>query len=142
MQSSSSGCLRFDRQEALVEVGRLDGPHISVDRLGDVGSLGWKEITSGYGLKQDVGSPRTTGRGLNRGWPWLSPSLLPSSSLASGRSAVAGTAFVTAGPAPYDEVGIEVNRRLLEPPRAWGCEGIKERFPRSVPPFGCQPGHI
>jgi len=50
--------------------------------------------------------------------------------------------YVTAGASPYDEVGIEVNRRLPESLRVWGCERIKERFPRSVPPYGCQPGQI
>ena len=50
--------------------------------------------------------------------------------------------YVTAGPSPYDEVGIEVNRRLPESLRTWGCDRIKERFPRSVPPYGCQPGQI
>lgn len=50
--------------------------------------------------------------------------------------------YVTAGASPYDEVGIEVNRRLPEPLRAWGCERIKERFLRAVPPYGCQPGQI
>ncbi|MFB0491152.1 hypothetical protein ABIE45_003738 [Methylobacterium sp. OAE515] len=50
--------------------------------------------------------------------------------------------YVTAGPSPYDEVGIEVNRRLPEPMRAWGCMRIKERFPRAVPPYGCQPGQV
>lgn len=48
--------------------------------------------------------------------------------------------YVNAGDTPYDEVGIEVNRRLPEPLRAWGCARIKERFPRAVPPYGCQPG--
>ena len=50
--------------------------------------------------------------------------------------------YVTAGASPYDEVGIEVNRRLPESLRAWGCERIKERFPRAVPPYGCLPGQI
>ena len=50
--------------------------------------------------------------------------------------------YVTAGDSPYDEVGIEVNRRLPEPLRAWGCARIKERFPRAVPPYGCQPGQV
>lgn len=50
--------------------------------------------------------------------------------------------YVTAGQTPYDDVGIEVNRRLPESLRLWGCERIKERFPRSVPPYGCQPGQI
>ena len=48
--------------------------------------------------------------------------------------------YVTAGDTPYDEVGIEVNSRLPEPLRAWGCTRVKERFPRAVPPYGCQPG--
>ena len=50
--------------------------------------------------------------------------------------------YVTAGDTPYDEVGIEVNLRLPEPLRAWGCARIKERFPRAVPPYGCQPGQV
>jgi hypothetical protein len=50
--------------------------------------------------------------------------------------------YVTAGATPYDEVGIEVNRRLPEAVRTWGCARIKERFPRAVPPYGCQPGQI
>ncbi|WP_342152246.1 hypothetical protein [Methylorubrum sp. SB2] len=50
--------------------------------------------------------------------------------------------YVTAGDTPYDEVGIEVNRRLPEPLRTWGCARIKERFPRAVPPYGCQPGQV
>ena len=50
--------------------------------------------------------------------------------------------YVTAGDTLYDEVGIEVNLRLPEPLRAWGCARIKERFPRAVPPYGCQPGQV
>lgn len=50
--------------------------------------------------------------------------------------------YVTAGDTPYDEVGIEVNSRLPEPLRAWGCARIKERFPRAVPPYGCQAGQV
>ena len=50
--------------------------------------------------------------------------------------------YVTAGDTPYDEVGIEVNRRLPEGLRAWGCARIKERFPRAVAPYGCQPGQV
>ncbi len=46
--------------------------------------------------------------------------------------------YVTAGESPYDEVGIEVNRRLPDPLRVWGCARVKERFPRAVPPYGCQ----
>lgn len=50
--------------------------------------------------------------------------------------------YVTAGASPYDEVGIEVNRRLPDSLRGWGCARIKERFPRAVPPYGCQPGQV
>lgn len=50
--------------------------------------------------------------------------------------------YVTAGDSPYDEVGIEVNRRLPESLRSWGCTRIRERFPRAVPPYGCQPGQV
>ena len=46
--------------------------------------------------------------------------------------------YVTAGETPYDEVGIEVNRRLPEPLHAWGCARIGERFPHAVTPYGCQ----
>lgn len=50
--------------------------------------------------------------------------------------------YVTAGASPYDEVGIEVNRHLPQPLREWGCARIKERFPRALPPYGCQPGQV
>lgn len=50
--------------------------------------------------------------------------------------------YVTSGASPYDEVGIEVNRRLPDSLRSWGCAHIKERFPRAVPPYGCQPGQV
>lgn len=48
--------------------------------------------------------------------------------------------YVTAGKTPYDEVGIEVNRRLPDSLRAWGCARIKDRFLHAVPVYGCQPG--
>lgn len=50
--------------------------------------------------------------------------------------------YVTASESPYDEVRIEVNRRLPASMREWGCTRIKERFPRAVPPYGCQPGQV
>lgn len=50
--------------------------------------------------------------------------------------------YVTAGESPYDEIGIEVNIRLPSTMREWGCARIKERFPRAVPPYGCQPGQV
>lgn len=49
--------------------------------------------------------------------------------------------YVTTGASPYDEIGIEVNTRLPTPLREWGCARIKERFPRSVPPYKCGTGH-
>ena len=45
--------------------------------------------------------------------------------------------YVTAGASPYDEVGIGLNSRLPAPLRVCGCARIAERFPGSVPPYGC-----
>ena len=50
--------------------------------------------------------------------------------------------YVTVGETPYDEIGIEMNRRLPAPLRDWGCARVAERFPRAVPPYGCQPGQV
>lgn len=64
--------------------------------------------------------------------------------LLAGASAIGWRwySYVTAGTSPYDEVGIEVNRRLPDSLRDWGCTGIKARFPRAVPPYGCPAGQI
>lgn len=49
--------------------------------------------------------------------------------------------YVTNTSSPYDEVGIELNSRLPEPLRAWGCGKLRANFPRSLPPYGCaKPG--
>ena len=45
--------------------------------------------------------------------------------------------YVTAGESPYDEVGIELNSRAPSPLRTWGCTRLADRFPGSVPPYGC-----
>lgn len=45
--------------------------------------------------------------------------------------------YIANATSPYDEVGIEINSRLPEPLRAWGCGRLKERFARSIPPYGC-----
>lgn len=45
--------------------------------------------------------------------------------------------YVANAASPYDEVGIEINSRLPEPLRAWGCGRLKERFARAIPPYGC-----
>ena len=50
--------------------------------------------------------------------------------------------YVTAGTSPYDEIGIEVNRRLPDSLRSWGCAHIKERFPRAVPPMAVSLGRF
>ena len=50
------------------------------------------------------------------------------------------TWYVTRGSTPYDEVGIELNSRMPEEMRRWGCARIAERFPRTLPPHGCSRG--
>ena len=47
--------------------------------------------------------------------------------------------YVTAGESPYDEVGIGLNSRLPAPLRGWGCAKLAQRFPHTVPPYGCEP---
>lgn len=46
--------------------------------------------------------------------------------------------YVAYASSPYDEVGIAINSRMPAPLRSWGCARIAERFPRTLPPFGCQ----
>ena len=48
-------------------------------------------------------------------------------------------AWATSGDSPYDEIGIDVNLYMPAPLRDWACGRIAERFPRSVPPYGCGP---
>ncbi|PZN98669.1 MAG: hypothetical protein DCF30_13660 [Hyphomicrobiales bacterium] len=45
--------------------------------------------------------------------------------------------YLSNAPSPYDEVGIAINSRLPDGLRSWGCGKLKERFPRSLPPYGC-----
>ncbi len=45
--------------------------------------------------------------------------------------------YVANATSPYDEVGIEINSRLPESLRTWGCGRLKERFSRAIPPYGC-----
>jgi hypothetical protein len=45
--------------------------------------------------------------------------------------------YVTNTKSPYDEIGIEVNRYMPQPVRAWGCGKLQETFPKFIPPDGC-----
>jgi hypothetical protein len=45
--------------------------------------------------------------------------------------------YVTNTDSPYDEVGIDINSRLPEPLRAWGCAQLHQHFAQSLPPYGC-----
>ena len=45
--------------------------------------------------------------------------------------------WATAGETPYDEIGIEVNSYMPGPLRDWACGRIAQRFPGSIPPYGC-----
>ncbi len=46
--------------------------------------------------------------------------------------------YVAHGASPYEEVGIGLNRRMPAPLRQWGCGRIAERFPGTLPPYGCE----
>jgi len=60
-------------------------------------------------------------------------------------AAVAGVAtiggrwwiYVTNTSDPLDEVGIELNSRMPEPLRKWGCAQLKANFHAQLPPYGC-----
>ena len=45
--------------------------------------------------------------------------------------------WATAGDSPYDEIGIDVNAYMPAPLRGWACGRIAQRFPGSIPPYGC-----
>lgn len=47
--------------------------------------------------------------------------------------------WATAGDSPYDEVGIGLNATMPGPLHDWACRRISQRFPRSLPPYGCTP---
>ncbi|GGD85918.1 hypothetical protein GCM10011390_00580 [Aureimonas endophytica] len=46
-------------------------------------------------------------------------------------------AYVTRGPSPYDELGIELNGLVPQSLGDWGCARLAERFAQAVPPQGC-----
>jgi len=48
--------------------------------------------------------------------------------------------YVTNTESPYDEVGIELNSRLPQPMRKWGCDRLHATFGDMLPPYGCQSG--
>lgn len=48
--------------------------------------------------------------------------------------------YVTNTDSPYQEVGIELNSRLPEPMRKWGCDKLRSNFKGAVPPYGCSTG--
>ncbi len=45
--------------------------------------------------------------------------------------------YVTNTSDPLDEVGIELNSRMPEPLRQWGCSQLKANFADRLPPYGC-----
>lgn len=45
--------------------------------------------------------------------------------------------YVTNTNDPLDEVGIELNSRMPEPLRKWGCAQLKANFENRLPPYGC-----
>lgn len=45
--------------------------------------------------------------------------------------------WATAGDSPYDEVGIDLNAYMPAPLHDWACGRIAQRFPGSLPPYGC-----
>jgi hypothetical protein len=48
--------------------------------------------------------------------------------------------YVSNTESPYDEVGIELNSRLPQPLRKWGCDRLHTTFANTLPPYGCQSG--
>ncbi|WP_244618812.1 hypothetical protein [Rhizobium sp. 18065] len=48
--------------------------------------------------------------------------------------------YITNTESPYQEVGIELNSRMPEPIRKWGCDRLHETFANTLPPYGCQAG--
>ncbi|HTO31044.1 MAG TPA: hypothetical protein VL202_07710 [Pararhizobium sp.] len=45
--------------------------------------------------------------------------------------------YVTNTSDPLDEVGIELNSRMPDPLRKWGCAQLKANFEARLPPYGC-----
>jgi hypothetical protein len=48
--------------------------------------------------------------------------------------------YVSNTESPYDEVGIELNSRMPEPIRKWGCDKLQATFAGALPPYGCATG--
>ena len=48
--------------------------------------------------------------------------------------------YVSNTESPYDEVGIELNSRMPDPVRKWGCDKLQATFAGALPPYGCQAG--
>ncbi len=46
--------------------------------------------------------------------------------------------WATAGESPHDEVGIDTNLMMPGLLRRWACARVAERFPRTLPPSGCE----
>ena len=49
--------------------------------------------------------------------------------------------YVSNTESPYDEVGIELNSRMPEPIRKWGCDKLQRTFVGAIPPYGCSAGN-
>ena len=48
--------------------------------------------------------------------------------------------YVSNTESPYDEVGIELNSRMPQPIRKWGCDKLHANFAGAIPPYGCSTG--
>ena len=48
--------------------------------------------------------------------------------------------YVTNSESPYQEVGIELNSRMPDPIRQWGCDQLQATFAGALPPYGCATG--
>jgi hypothetical protein len=48
--------------------------------------------------------------------------------------------YVTNTKSPYDEIGIDLNSRMPQPIRKWGCDKLHGNFPNAIPPYGCATG--
>jgi hypothetical protein len=48
--------------------------------------------------------------------------------------------YVTNSESPYQEIGIELNSRMPDPIRKWGCDKLQAKFAGALPPYGCATG--
>lgn len=46
--------------------------------------------------------------------------------------------FVTGTNNPHDDAGTQLNALMPAPMNRWGCDRLRERFPDTVPPEGCE----